>query len=80
MKARIGAFDRNQPKSRCQQTGNASWGAKFDSFGNKITWFGYQIHLAENRYKERHTAMRIQMRLMKECEDYDASYPWCNAM
>jgi len=29
----------------------------------------------KNRYKQRHTAMRIHKRLMEECEDYDASYP-----
>ena len=29
----------------------------------------------KNRYKQRHTAMRIHKRLLAECEDYDASYP-----
>ncbi len=29
----------------------------------------------KNRYKQRHTAMRIHKRLIAECEDYDASYP-----
>ncbi|TVX94897.1 IS21 family transposase [Cohnella terricola] len=29
----------------------------------------------KNRYKQRHTAMRIHKRLMAECEGYDASYP-----
>jgi transposase len=29
----------------------------------------------KNRYKQRHTAMRIHNRLAAECEDYDASYP-----
>lgn len=42
----IDAYEKKQPKSRSQGTGNATWGAKFDSFGNKITWFGYKIHLA----------------------------------
>ncbi|MCM3473757.1 DDE transposase, partial [Brevibacillus borstelensis] len=27
----IDAYERKQPKSRCQETGNATWGAKFDS-------------------------------------------------
>lgn len=29
----------------------------------------------KNRYKQRHTAMRIHNRLAAECEEYDASYP-----
>jgi len=29
----------------------------------------------KNRYKQRHTAMRIHNRLKAECEGYDASYP-----
>lgn len=29
----------------------------------------------KNRYKQRHTAMRIHTRLVEECPDYDASYP-----
>lgn len=38
----IGAYEKKQPKSRSQSTGNANWGAKFDTFGNKFTWFGYK--------------------------------------
>lgn len=48
----INAYEEKQPKSRCQDTGNASWGAKLDSFGNKITWFGYKIHLAVDTASE----------------------------
>ncbi|MGE5575120.1 MAG: transposase [Ignavibacteria bacterium] len=48
----IDAYERKQPKSQCKDTGNASWGAKFDSFGNKITWFGYKIHLAVDTASE----------------------------
>ena len=29
----------------------------------------------KNRYKQRHTAMRIHTRLVDECPEYDASYP-----
>lgn len=29
----------------------------------------------KNRYKQRHTAMRIHKRLLEECSGYDASYP-----
>ncbi len=32
--AAIHAYEKKQPKRRSEQTGNANWGAKFDSFGN----------------------------------------------
>ena len=48
-----------QPKSRCQDTGNATWGAKLDSFGNKITWFGYKIHLAVDTASELPVALEV---------------------
>lgn len=44
--AAIHAYEKKQPKRKSEQTGNANWGAKFDSFGNKVTWFGYKLHLA----------------------------------
>lgn len=55
----IDAYERKQPKSRCQETGNATWGAKFDSFGNKITWFGYKIHLAVDADSELPVALEV---------------------
>jgi hypothetical protein len=45
----IEAYEKKQPISRCQNTDHASWGAKYDPFGNKITWFGYKIHLAVDK-------------------------------
>jgi IS5 family transposase len=48
----ISAYEKKQPKSRSQETGNANWGAKYDTFGNKLTWFGYKIHLAVDTHSE----------------------------
>ncbi|GMA64860.1 hypothetical protein GCM10025859_53000 [Alicyclobacillus fastidiosus] len=48
----IPAYEKKQPKSRSQETGNANWGAKYDTFGNKLTWFGYKIHLAVDTQSE----------------------------
>lgn len=50
--AAIDAYEKKQPKSRSANTGNANWGAKFDSFGNKLTWFGYKMHLAVDTHSE----------------------------
>ena len=55
----IDAFEEKQPKSRCQDTGNATWGAKLDSFGNKIAWFGYKIHLAVDTASELPVALEV---------------------
>jgi transposase, IS5 family len=48
----ISAYEKKQPKSRSQETGNSNWGAKYDTFGNKLTWFGYKIHLAVDTHSE----------------------------
>jgi hypothetical protein len=45
----IRAYEKKQPKRKNEQTGNSNWGAKLDSFGNKITWFGYKLHLVSIR-------------------------------
>lgn len=55
----IEAYEKKQPKSRCQHTGHASWGAKYDTFGNKITWFGYKIHLAVDTESELPVALEV---------------------
>jgi len=44
--AAIHAYEKKQPKRKSELTGNANWGAKFDSFGHKVKWFGYKLHLA----------------------------------
>ncbi|MGG1576285.1 transposase, partial [Fictibacillus sp. NRS-1165] len=37
----------------------ATWGAKFDEFRNKITWFGYKIHIAVDTNSEIPTALEV---------------------
>lgn len=55
----IGAYEKKQPKSCSQETGNANWGAKYDTFGNKLTWFGYKIHLAVDTASELPIALEV---------------------
>ncbi|QNR65105.1 transposase [Paenibacillus peoriae] len=50
--AAIHAYEKKQPKRKSELTGNANWGAKFDSFGNKVKWFGYKLHLAVDTASE----------------------------
>jgi len=54
----IDAYEKKRPKS--QQDGiNARWGAKFDSFKNKLTWFGYKLHLAVDTESELPIALEV---------------------
>lgn len=48
---------RTQAKS--ELTGNANWGAKFDTFGNKVKWFGYKLHLAVDAKSELPIALKV---------------------
>lgn len=57
--AAVHAYEKKQPKKKSEQTGNANWGAKFDSFGNKITWFGYKLHLAVDTNSELPLALEV---------------------
>ena len=57
--AAIHAYEKKQPKRKSQLTGHANWGAKFDSFGNKITWFGYKHHLAVDTKSELPIALEV---------------------
>lgn len=57
--AAIDADEKKQPKKRSEQTGNANWGAKYDSFGNKITWFGYKMHLSVDTASELPMAIKV---------------------
>jgi len=50
--AAIHGYEKKQPKRKSELTGNANWGAKFDSFGNKVKWFGYKLHLAVDTASE----------------------------
>ena len=55
----IRAYEKKQPKSRSQETGNANWGAKYDTFGNKLTWFGYKVHLAVDTASELPVSLEV---------------------
>lgn len=57
--AAIHAYEKKQPKRKSELTGNANWGAKFDSFGNKVKWFGYKIHLAVDTASELPMALSV---------------------
>nr|WP_223275749.1 transposase [Paenibacillus elgii] len=57
--AAIHAYEKKQPKRKSDLSGNANWGAKFDSFGNKITWFGYKLHLAVDTKSELPMALSV---------------------
>jgi|UniRef100_A0A8R1ELY9 IS5 family transposase len=57
--AAIHAYEEKKPKRKSEQTGNANWGAKFDSFGNKVTWFGYKLHLAVDTQSELPLALEV---------------------
>jgi len=57
--AAIHAYEKKQPKRKSELTGNANWGAKFDSFGNKVKWFGYKLHLAVDTTSELPMALSI---------------------
>ncbi len=53
------AYEKKQPKRKSELTGNANWGAKFDSFGNKVKWFGYKLHLAVDTTSELPVALSV---------------------
>lgn len=55
----VDAYEKKQSKSRSNQTANADWGAKKDSFGNTITWFGYKLHLAVDADSELPIAFEV---------------------
>lgn len=57
--AAIHAYEKKQPKRKSELTGNANWGAKFDSFSNKVKWFGYKLHLAVDTASELPMALSI---------------------
>ncbi|MNI37679.1 Transposase DDE domain protein [compost metagenome] len=57
--AAIDAYEVKQPKRKSEHTGNANWGAKYDSFGNKLTWFGYKLHLAIDTLSELPMALEV---------------------
>lgn len=57
--AAIHTYEKKQPKKKSEQTGHANWGAKFDSFVNRMTWFGYKFHLAVDTKSELPLALEV---------------------
>nr|WP_281172608.1 transposase [Aneurinibacillus terranovensis] len=50
---------RRNPKRKSELTGHANWGAKLDSFGNKVTWFGYKLHMAVDTKSDLPLALEV---------------------
>ncbi|MGG1880659.1 transposase [Paenibacillus cisolokensis] len=46
------ATKKRNPRERASKRAKPTRGAKFDSFGNKVTWFGYKLHLAVDTQSE----------------------------
>ncbi|QGU94944.1 transposase [Clostridium bovifaecis] len=43
---KVDAYEKSKPKSKLKNDGkSANWGAKRDTDGNKIRWFGYKLHI-----------------------------------
>ncbi|WP_342435569.1 transposase [Paenibacillus sp. FSL L8-0436] len=57
--AAIDAYEKKEPKRKSELTGNANWGAKFDTFGNKVKWFGYKLHLAVDAKSELPMVLKV---------------------
>ena len=55
----IDAYEKKQSKSKCKDSNNATWGAKLDTYRNKLTWFGYKIHLAVDADTDLPVALEI---------------------
>jgi len=55
----IDAYEKKQPKKNCKNSENATWGAKFDSFKDKLTWFSYKLHLAVDAKSELSVALEV---------------------
>jgi transposase, IS5 family len=57
--AAIHAYEKKEPKRKSELTGNANWGVKLDTFGNKVKWFGYKLHLAVDTKSELPIALKV---------------------
>ena len=56
----IKAYEVKQPKKDINQDGTkADWGAKRDSNGNQLTWFGYKLHIAVDAKSECPVAIEL---------------------
>lgn len=51
--SQINAYEKARPKKQITDDESvANWGAKRDTHGNQITWFGYKLHLAVDARSE----------------------------
>lgn len=57
--AAIHAYEKKEPKRKSELTGNANWGVKLDTFGNKVKWFGYKLHLAVDTKSELPITLKV---------------------
>ncbi|MDF9844158.1 transposase [Paenibacillus sp. PastF-1] len=57
--AAIHAYEKKEPERKSELTGNANWEVKLDTFGNKVKWFGYKLHLAVDTKSELPIALKV---------------------
>jgi len=59
--SKLKSYERAKPKSQIDKNNfnTPNWGAKFDSFKNKITWYGWKVHLAVDTKSELPVAITV---------------------
>jgi len=58
--SQINAYEKARPKKQLtDEESAATWGAKRDTDGNKITWFGYKLHVAVDARSELPLSMTV---------------------
>ena len=59
--SKLKSYERAKPKSQIdkENLNTPDWGAKFDSFKNKTTWYGWKVHLAVDTESELPLAITV---------------------
>lgn len=57
--SKIDAYEKARPKKDLQGDKTANWGAKRDTHGNQISWFGYKAHIAVDCKSELPVALMV---------------------
>lgn len=57
--SKIDAYEKSKPKKDLQGDKTANWGAKRDTHGNQISWFGYKLHMAVDCQSELPIAVMV---------------------
>ncbi|SHL00912.1 IS5/IS1182 family transposase [Desulforamulus aeronauticus] len=57
--SKIDAYEKSRPKKDLKGDKTANWGAKRDTHGNQITWFGYKAHIAVDCQSELPIALMV---------------------